>query len=43
MPSNCWEDRWPRERRIAYIRDELPDFIIEVIFEVMILEGGGEA
>lgn len=38
-----WDERWPPERRIAYIRDKLPEEVIAAIFEVMILEGGGEA
>lgn len=41
--SSGWAGRWPPERRVAFIRDELPDEAISAIFEVMILEGGGEA
>jgi len=37
------EDRWPPERRIALIRDQLPESVITAIFDVMIPEGGGEA
>jgi hypothetical protein len=38
-----WEERWPPERRIAHIRDKMPEWEIEAIFEVMMIEGGGEA
>lgn len=38
-----WEERWPPDRRIAYLRDEMPEEYIRLMFEVMMRECGGFA
>jgi hypothetical protein len=45
LPSadSAWEERWPPERRIAFIRDTMPERYVELLFETMIMEGGGHA
>jgi hypothetical protein len=43
MTNSTWENRWPPERRIAYIRDEMSEAYVEMMFETIMLEDGGEA
>ena len=36
-----WDDRWPRERWIAFVRDEMPEDDVKKIFESMLIHDGG--